>query len=174
MPRSSGFTLVETMTVVAILAVLLAVGLPGFADTLARHRVRTAMHLVSTDLAMARTTAIMRRAHVVACPGTQAAGCNGDADWSHGWIVFADADGNRRPDAPDDLLRVSDAPTGRGGSLRMGATRNFVRYQRDGRSAGTNLTVRFCTRESLGGEVIINNTGRVRSRKPAAPATCPF
>lgn len=174
MPRSSGFTLVETMIVVAILAVLLAVGLPGFADTLARHRVRTAMHLVSTDLAMARSTAIMRRAHVVACPGTQAAGCNGDADWSHGWIVFADPDGNRRPDAPDDLLRVSDAPTGRGGSLRMGATRNFVRYQRDGRSAGTNLTVRFCTGQALSGEVVVSNLGRVRTVRPARPTACPL
>lgn len=175
MPRTRGFTLVETITVVAILAVLVAVGMPGFVDTLARHRVRTAMHLVSTDLAMARSSAIMRRAHVVACPGNEATGCRGDADWSHGWIVFADPDGNRRPDAPGDLLRASNAPAGSSsGGLRMGATRNFVRYQRDGRSAGTNLTVRVCTRESLDGEVIVNNLGRVRSRKPTRPEACPF
>ena len=174
MPRTSGYTLVETLTVVAILAVLLAVGVPGFADTLARHRVRTAMHLVSSDLAMARSSAIMRRAQVVACPGTRAAGCRGDADWSQGWIVFADPDGNRRPDVSGDMLRISDAPAGSGSGLRVSATRNFIRYQRDGRSAGTNLTVRFCTGQMLSGEIVVSNLGRVRSVRPARATACPI
>ena len=174
MHRQAGFTLIEILTVLAVVAVLLAVGLPGFADTLARHRVRTAMHLVSTDLAMARNSAIMRRSPVVVCPRTAALRCSTDADWAHGWIVFADPDGNRQPDAPGDLLRVADAPSGAGRGLRIGATRQFVRYQRDGRSAGTNLTVRVCSADSLNGQVIVNNLGRVRTVRPARPPACPL
>ena len=101
-------------------------------------------------------------------------GCRGDADWSHGWIVFADPDGNRKPDVDSDLLRVSDPPSGAGRTLRLGATRNFVRYQRDGRSAGTNLTVRVCRGGTLNGEVVVNNLGRVRSVRPLTPRPCPL
>ncbi|WP_394000971.1 GspH/FimT family pseudopilin [Luteimonas sp. WGS1318] len=174
MYHRKGFTLIELVTTLAIVAVLLAVGIPGFGDALARLRVQTAMHRVSTDLAMARSSAIMRRSPVVACPGTGMSGCRADADWSRGWIVFADPDGNRRPDAVSDLLRVSDPPSGAGRTLRIGATRNFVRYQRDGRSAGTNLTVRVCSGDTLNGEVIVNNLGRVRTARPAQSQPCPL
>lgn len=174
MHTHAGFTLVEVLTTLAIVAVLLAVGLPGFADVLARQQVRTAMHLISTDLAMARNSAIMRRSPVVACPRTETLRCRSDADWSRGWIVFADPDGNRQPDSDGDLLRVSNAPSGAGRGLALGATRNFVRYQRDGRSAGTNLTVRVCSRGGLNGSVIVNNLGRVRTTRPARPTPCPL
>lgn len=174
MHHRNGFTLIELVITLAIVAVLLAIGLPGFGEALGRLRVQTAMHRVSTDLAMARSSAIMRRAPVVACPGTGMDGCSGGADWSGGWIVFADPDGNRRPDTVAELLRVSDAPSGAGGRLRLGATRHFVRYQRDGRSAGTNLTVRVCSGEALAGEVIVNNLGRVRSARPQPPRPCPL
>ena len=174
MHGNTGFTLIEILTTLAVVAVLLAVGLPSFSDVLARHQVRTAMHLISTDLAMARNSAIMRRAPVVACPRTETLRCRGDADWSHGWIVFADPDDNRQPDTDSDLLRVSDAPSGAGRGLRLGATRNFVRYQRDGRSAGTNLTVRVCNRGTLDGQVIVNNLGRVRTARPTRPTPCPL
>lgn len=172
MPRSTGYTLIETMMVLAVLAVAIAIGAPSFAGTLARHRVQTAMHLVGTDLAMARSSAIMRRSQVVVCPRTAELQCRSDADWSHGWMVFADANGNRAPDTAADLLRVTDPPSG--SALALGATRPFIRYQRDGRSAGTNLTVRVCSRDSLKGEVVVNNLGRVRSARPTRPVACPL
>ncbi len=174
MSRTSGFSLVETLTVLAVVAVLVAVGAPNVGEALARHQVRTAMHLISTDLAMARNAAIMRRGAVVACPRTSTLRCRSDADWSHGWLVFADPDGNRQPDDAGDLIRVADPPAGAGRALALGATRAFVRYQRDGRSAGTNLTVRVCSRGALAGEVVVNNLGRVRSVRPEGAAPCPL
>ena len=174
MHEHAGFTLIETLTTLAVVAVLLAIGLPNFGDVLTRHQARTAMHLISTDFAMARNSAIMRRSPVVACPRTDDMRCRGDADWSHGWIVFRDPDGNRQPDADSDLLRIAGPPSGAGRGLRLGATRTFVRYQRDGRSAGTNLTVRVCSRGSLDGSVIVNNLGRVRTMRPALPTPCPL
>ncbi|WP_101925981.1 MULTISPECIES: GspH/FimT family pseudopilin [Luteimonas] len=169
-----GFTLVESLIVLAITALLLTVAYPSFQGTVARLRTQTAMHLVSADLAMARNTAIMRRAEVVVCPRTDTNRCRDDVDWGNGWIVFADADRNRQPDLPEDLLRVADAPAAAGGALRLAATRKFIRYKRDGRAAGTNLTVRVCTGDQLRGEVAVNNLGRVRSRRHEAGSACPM
>lgn len=168
-----GLTLVELLTTLSILALASTFGMTAFVDVIARNRVQTALHLVSADLAMARSIAIMRRDQVVACPGSALTGCRADADWSQGWIVFTDADGNRQPGADSDLIRVADAPSGAPASIRLASTRNFVRYQRDGRSAGTNLTINVCQKGTLAGRVVVNNLGRVRSMRLHNERPCP-
>lgn len=168
-----GLTLVELMTTLAILTLVSTFGMTAFADAISRNRVHTTLHLVSADLAMARSTAIMRRDQVVACPGDALSGCRADADWSRGWIVFTDSDGDRQPDSQHDLLRVSNPPSGASGSIRLASTRAFVRYQRDGRSAGSNLTINVCSKQTLSGQVIVNNLGRVRSVRPSTEGPCP-
>ena len=174
MHRTRGVTLIELVTTLAIVVILSTFGLTAFADALARQRVQTALHLISADLAMARNTAIMRRNQVVACPGDALLGCRSDADWSRGWIVFTDPDGNRQPNAEGNLIRVADAPSGAPASIRLASTRTFVRYQRDGRSAGTNLTINVCHKDRFAGQVVVNNLGRVRSAQPKREAACPF
>ena len=159
--KDAGLTLIELLTTLTIAAVTLTVGLPAFSGTLERTRVSTTMHRVSADLAMARSTAIMRRAQVVVCPRTPDYRCSDDSDWSRGWIVFTDDDGNRQPDEDAHILRVTDPPSHR--RLAIDSTRRFLRYQRDGRSAHSNQTVRVCSRDRLAGTVVVNNLGRVRS-----------
>ena len=169
--KDAGLTLIELLTTLTIAAITLTIGLPAFSGTLERTRVATAMHQVSADLAMARSTAIMRRAQVVACPRTLDYRCRNDSDWSHGWIVFTDDDGNRQPDEEADVVRVTDPSSHR--SLAIDSTRRFLRYQRDGRSAHSNQTVRVCSGEHLAGTVVVNNLGRVRSARAAADTPCP-
>ena len=174
MPRPDpGFTLVELMVTVAIMAVLLTVGLPAFADALERQRLATSLHLLMADMAMARSSAIMRREPVVVCPGRADAGCADDSDWSHGWLVFRDPDGNRQPDAPGDLFRATDAPAGGPDRLRLGSTRPLLRYQANGMAAHSNLSVNACSGGLLRGKVVVNRLGRARSERPARETPCP-
>lgn len=170
--NAAGFTLIEAMVVVAITAITLTLGVPTFGDALQRQRISTTMHLLSADMAMARSTALMRRAQVVVCPRTDTAACASGGDWSRGWLVFKDTDGNRRPDADSDLLRTTDAPAGSRDVLELSANRPLLRYQADGRSANTNLTVRICAGGQLRGKVIVNNLGRVRSERTSAGTPC--
>lgn len=170
--KDAGLTLIELLTTLSIAAVTLTVGLPAFSGSLERTRVATTMHRVSADLAMARSSAIMRRAQVVACPRTPDHRCRDDNDWSHGWMVFTDDDGNRQPDEAAHILRITDPPAHR--SLAIDSTRRFLRYQRDGRSAHSNQTVRVCSGNRLAGTVVVNNLGRVRSARPAGETPCPY
>lgn len=171
--KDAGFTLIEAMAVAAILAIGLTLGVPAFSGTLERQRLATSLHLVSADLAMARSSAIMRREQVVVCPGQPGAGCSNDHDWSRGWLVFRDPDGNRQPDAPDDLLRASQAPAGGADQLRLTSTRPWLRYQANGMAAHSNLTVNACARGQLRGKVVVNRLGRVRTERPTRETACP-
>lgn len=166
--RTSGFTLVEAATTVAIVALAISIGLPSFEGLLDRQRVATAVHLLSADMALARSAAIMRRQQVVLCPG-DASGCRPGGDWGGGWVVFADADRDREPDSTADLLSVGQAHR----DIAMPSTRAYLRYQLDGRSAGTNLTVNVCMAGQLHARVIANNTGRVRTERLDASTPCP-
>lgn len=168
----AGFTLMEEMIVLALIAISLAIGLPAFGGTLKRMRTQTTLHLISADLAMARNAAIMRHEAIVVCPKAAGSGCGTPADWTNGWLVFRDEDGNRQPDAAANVLRSEDAPTGRR-AVRIVSSRAFVRYQRDGRSANSNLTVHVCHDSRITGQVIVNNLGRVRTTYAAAEQACP-
>ncbi|MDH6166172.1 type IV fimbrial biogenesis protein FimT [Variovorax boronicumulans] len=77
---SSGFTLVELMVVVAILAVLGAIGVPSFRDMLLNQRLATAAQGFGAALSFARMEAIQRAqgVEVIALAG---------GDWSEGWVV---------------------------------------------------------------------------------------
>lgn len=63
--RARGFTLVEMMVAVALAVVLLAVGVSPFGQLVARMRIEGVGHNLATDLQLARTEAVQRRAPVL-------------------------------------------------------------------------------------------------------------
>lgn len=170
--RTSGLTLVETIAALAIVAITTTLALPAMTQALERQRVATTLHLLSADMAMARGAAIMRRSQVVVCPRASAVTCAEDGDWSSGWLVFLDDDRDRLPDSIDDLLRSTE-PTTRAAAMRLHSTRPFVRFQRDGRAAHSNLSVHLCARGMLTGSVVVNRLGRVRSERMPHGTDCP-
>ncbi len=167
-----GYTLVEMAVVMAVVATLTAVALPAFRSTLEAQRTRAALHAVSAQFALARTTAITRRESVSVCPSAGGGGCTGDFDWSRGWIMYRDPGRSDQPETPDAILRHENAPVGPSMRLLSSTGRRVIRFLPDGRSAGSNLRVRVCHQERLLGEVVVNNLGRVRSRRTPGTQSC--
>jgi prepilin-type N-terminal cleavage/methylation domain-containing protein len=93
--RSSlGFTLIELMTVVAVLAIFIALAVPSFTDFFARARLRAASDAIVAMLANARVEAVkMDRDVIVSIGGTTAAWCVGAN------MAVTPAAGTRIPDA---------------------------------------------------------------------------
>lgn len=60
----AGFSLVELMVVVAVLAVVMALGIPSFAEWIANSRIRTAASSILNGLQLARSEAIRTNARV--------------------------------------------------------------------------------------------------------------
>ena len=87
-----GFTLIELMVTIAVLAILMAIAVPSFNDFFQRYRLRGAADDVATLLAVARTEAVARNRNVaVVFSGAGAAWCVG-------------AEGAAEPAAPGDLV----------------------------------------------------------------------
>ena len=82
--RSRGFTLIELMVVISIMAVLLGIGVPSFKSFVAGQRVKTAAGDFSLALVFARSEAIKRNADV-----TVTAASSGATGWRDGWTVAA-------------------------------------------------------------------------------------
>lgn len=173
--RMRGFTLVELVIVVAILAILLAVAVPALAPLVERQRAGSAMSALSTQMQLARMAAITYRRPAVLCPSRNGSACDGGTDWGLGWLLFLDMDGNHQPDAADEILRNEPVPAARSHMRLVGTTgRPRLRYLPDGRSAGSNLTISVCNAQgALLGAVIVNNVGRPRAFRPVSPAPCP-
>ena len=64
MMRSAGFTLVELMIVIVILAIMLFIALPNFAVWMQNTQIRTAGEAVLNGMQLARAEAIRRNANV--------------------------------------------------------------------------------------------------------------
>jgi len=83
-PRTSlGFTLVELMTVMAVAAILMVIGIPQLEDFMADQHVRTVTSDLAADIALARVKAVeaAHRAHIQMTPGP---------NWTNGWRVYVD------------------------------------------------------------------------------------
>lgn len=101
------------MVVVAILAILAALAAPSLTPILERWRVRQAVEEMTSTYSFGRSEAIkrggnitVRRNDLVAAQCPQASGTE---DWSCGWIVFNDINGNGAQDAGEETLRTTPA-----------------------------------------------------------------
>ena len=173
---AAGVTLVELLLVLALAGILLAAAAPAYQQTMQRQRLRAAVTDLVAAIDLTRSQAIARGSMVML-----AALDPGGIDWRGGWIVFVDADGNRRPDAGETVL-FQRGPLPDGVRVGMAFTSKappaYVAYNGMGRScsATNSLAARWGTLSlALGDDarnIKINMLGRLRVCDPAVEATC--
>jgi type IV fimbrial biogenesis protein FimT len=168
-----GFTLIEMIVALAVVSLLVGIGAPATSRLVASMRTTSALSEITGALAVGRMEAIRRNAPVTVCPSTDGRTCRSDGDWRTGWIVFDDHSRTGRPASVAAIIRAEDGDT-RGLDIRATAGRRHIRFQPDGWSSGTNVTIRLCdeARERYLGAVIVNNAGRVRSERGGPGRPC--
>ncbi len=116
--RARGFTLLELMTTITIVAILLAIGVPSMRSMIQRNRVSSASNDLAASFAYARTTAINRGQLVSLCPSVDGSTCtSGSQDFEPGWIIYTypagTASANKAYDSSTaTLLRAVDQRAG--------------------------------------------------------------
>ena len=91
--RPAGFTILELMMVVAVMAILAVIAAPSLGDIVRNARMTSAANDLLTDLSVARAEAVKRGAATAICTSNNGTSCTASA-WNLGWILFADPDGN--------------------------------------------------------------------------------
>jgi type IV fimbrial biogenesis protein FimT len=132
---SAGFTLIEILTVITIVAILFALGVPSYQYVTNSNRISGEVNGLLGDMQYARSEAIKEGQTVTVCSSanstTAAPTCSGTAAWQSGWIVFADANGNATVDAGETILRVQRAfPVG--DTFNATPATNSVTFNREG------------------------------------------
>lgn len=94
MKKDAGFTLTELMITLAIVGVLLMVGVPSLKTFVQGNQLIASTNELLSALHIARSEAIKLNSRVSICDSSDGKTCALTGDWSNGWIVFVDFDGN--------------------------------------------------------------------------------
>lgn len=172
-----GFTLIEAISVIAIVAILFAIGVPSYRSVRASARVSTEVNGLLGDLQYARSEALKQGLTVTACVSVSGASCSNSTLWQRGWIVFSDENGNGTVDSNETVLRVQRAFT-EGDTVNAG-TLKAITFNRDGfalnlPNTGALLIVRdSSTNKSVTRCLAIAVSGMMKTQTNfAAPDTC--
>lgn len=122
--RSSqtGFTLIEVLITLSIVAILLTIGMPAMRDAIFVQKVKSAVTDIHVSLSYARSEAIKRNSNVDIVPVVT-------NSWMDGWNVQTGGTTLKALDAYPDLLITGPLGT--------------ITYQRNGRLSGGSATGDF-------------------------------
>jgi type IV fimbrial biogenesis protein FimT len=96
-----GFTLVELMVTLLVLAVLLGLAVPSFRDAALSSRLTGYANDLVASVQIARSEAIKRNATVTLCASANGTSCQ-NVGWEEGWIILAPRQETTPAADPDD------------------------------------------------------------------------
>ncbi len=138
--RTTGFTLIETMIVLAVAAILVAVATPSFNQFMINNRSQSTQSFLAATLSQARSEALKQNQHITICNTnrTHTRCRRRNQQWDRfGWIMFVDSNANEQLDAGELILASRESVSG-AMTIRLKRTGNRVgvfRFTGDGSSA---------------------------------------
>lgn len=171
----SGFTIIELMVTLAVLAIVMAIAIPSFTGQIQRNSSLAIGEDFVTALNFARNEAIKRKVPISICPSNDD-GTQCGTSWSAGWMVFVDGAPSEAESSAtvSEVLRLwSDInPRAEITVSRGGASADFIRFAGMGVLAriggamdSVNITAQLanCSGEASR-EINIGPSGMVNSR----------
>ncbi len=167
--RADGFTLVEVVVVIAVLAVLTSMAFPGYREMVLNNKQRVATNELLVAMNAGRNEAIKQSRTVVVCASSGvASGCAASSGnttaWKDGVLVFVDEDGD---DSLDDDEIVSFFSEGYGAGLDDISGPALFRFRPfNVRSDAGKVTVCDSRGVDHARAILVNVSGRAHTAHP--------
>ena len=160
-PLQAGFTLIELMVTIAVMAILLAFGVPYFSDVSLGSKLGSYANSLVANAYLARSEAIKTNSPVTLCASSNGTSCAGA--WEQGWIVLSGGTAiQHQPALPPGFL--------------VNASAGSIDFLPTGVSASTAATLKVCRSAPTAGwterKVSISATG-LPSVTKTTTGTCP-
>lgn len=157
--RQRGFTLIELMITISILAILLGVGVPSFTNIIQDNRSGALANDIVALLSLARSEAIRQGRHVEICPSSDQSTCVDTKNWhSEDSIIIRVENSNTQ------ILRVFGTPSN--ASIVSGENRLVFTPLGAVRDTTTITTTFDGYPEKFDRRIEISLSGRIRSEIP--------
>ena len=162
--RVAGFTLVELMIVLVIVAVVVMMAGPGFMEASLNTKLKTSTNALLSSVYSARGEAIKRNVPVRLCASADGSSCATSGDWEQGWVVLD----------PNDVVIEHRQALSSG--YKMTSTGGLILTFQPSGLASTSSTIKVCrAAPEPGGQerlVTVWGTGRPSVTKTTT-ASCP-
>ena len=179
-----GFTMIELMVTVAIIAILAMLAAPSFNDAILSNKLASFANNFVASATLARGEAVKRNAAVTLCvvATDTSTTCTTSGDWQQGWIVFNDINGDG---ILDESTADPAAPTLRetliyrqqafSADYKLTGSVKSIAFQSVGAGA-TAATLKLCRANPTAGSqernIKVSATGRVSVAKTTT-GVCP-
>jgi type IV fimbrial biogenesis protein FimT len=163
--RNHGFTLIESLIVLAIASILAGFMAPGVGDLIQRSRATTAHNWIVTSIMFARQTAVSYGVLTTLCPSSTGTSCEGQ--WHEGSIVFIDLNKNAKVDIDDTIIKWFQFPL-ENGTVKWRSFRNrkYLQITSMGYTNFQNGNFVYCPADEdprFRRQIVVNMVGRARS-----------
>lgn len=166
--RSKGFTLVELMITVAVVAILSAIAYPSFQSTIRSNRVAAGHNELLGLVNLARSEAVRNNQGGGVCGSSTGNDCDGN--WSAGMMAFADPNRSGTFTTGETVLRFNKI----GSSMVIQGPTAPIAFDARGRrraAADQSVVMRpaTCGGQTLLRTLTVNASGQISSAKGACP-----
>lgn len=161
--KKSGFSLIELMATIAIMAILMSVATPSFQNTIERNEITSEVQELGTTLKLARSEAVKHNSFVSVCASSNQSTCTGT--WKDGWIIFVDANANGIVDTNEALLKVWQGLASGHTLTWSGPNAGYLTFTNRGFTNDQSGTFKICgssNKASFARGLIVPTTGSTR------------
>ena len=165
--KSNGFSLIELLSIMAIISILGFTSFPGLNSLLSGERSTVLTNRIAGSMAYARSIAVTQNRIITACQSNDQETCHKSGNWHQGWILFNDINNNKQRDENETLIHVNGPEDNGTIAIFKGSAgiKHYLRYKPSGRAYPNGSFLICHPGRGIGKALIMAQSGRLRLSK---------